>query len=175
MQPIPVPHVLDPAHFLDDNRSAGSEDRVERLEAALEETCAYGRQLWASLDATRGYLVASLPPDPRRPGPHPTLGASPTGPDDDDGWAAWIDTYAAVTSVLCGPHGDSGFGAGEARDAARARRSAPNLKVAARLGAGGETAPQPAPRPARLVRSGGLALLVLLAARGLRRSSVLRA
>jgi hypothetical protein len=34
-------------------------------------------------------------------------------------------TYAAVTSVLCGPHGDSGFGDDEARREARARRVAP--------------------------------------------------
>ncbi len=170
MQPIPIPHVLDADHYLDDNRNAGGEGRVERLESALAETCAYGRQLWTSLDATRAYLMASLPPDPRRPGPHPNLGASPTGPGDDEGWAAWVDAYSAVTSALCGPQGDSGFGAGEAREAAEARRTAPNLRVAARIGAGGDApAPQPARGAGRLARAAGLAALALLAARGLRR------
>jgi hypothetical protein len=169
MQPIPTPHVLDPDHYLDDNRDAGGEGHIERLQSALAETCEYGRQLWATLDATRGYLMASLPPDPRRPGPHPVLSASPTGPDDEEGWAAWIAAYAAVSSVLCGPQGDSGFGAGEARDAARARREAPNLKVAARFaGRSDPPVPRRAERPGRLLRAAGLAALALLAVRGLR-------
>jgi len=163
MQPIPIPHVLDPDHYLDDGGGEG-------LESALAQTCAYGRQLWENLDTTRAYLMASLPPDPRKPGPHPALGASPTGPDDEEGWAAWIAAYAAITSVLCGPHGDSGFGAGEAREAARARRTAPNLRVAARLGAGRETPPPvPNERPGWLVRAAGVAALALLVVRGLRR------
>jgi hypothetical protein len=170
MHPIPTPHVLDPDHYLDDNRTAGDESRVERLEAALAETCAYGRQLWQNLDAVRGYLMASLPSDPRRPGPHPTFSAAPTGPDDEEGWAAWIATYAAATSVLCGPQGDSGLGASEARDAARARREAPNVKVLARFGTRPDEQPpeRRSERPGRLLRAAGLAALALLAVRGLR-------
>lgn len=40
--------------------------------------------------------------------------ASPRGGDDGDGWAKWADAYAAITSVLAGPHGDSGLGRQEA-------------------------------------------------------------
>ena len=167
MQPIPIPRVLDPDHFLDDNRIGGDGDRAERVEAALRETCTYGRQLWESLAAVRSYLMASLPPDPRRPGGHPPLGASPTGPDDEAGWTAWTNAYAAVTSALCGPHGDSGFGAGEAREAARQRRTAPNVKVLARTSTPpDEHAPD---HSGRLLRSVGVAAVTVLALRGSRR------
>lgn len=77
----------------------------------------------------RGYLLNSLPPDPRAPGPHPTASASPTGPDDDTGWDNWIAAYATVTSVLCGPNGDSGYGLGEGRREANLRRTAPVLRI----------------------------------------------
>jgi hypothetical protein len=134
MQPIPVPQVLDPDRILDSNRgssTADQEDRAQLLDEALHETSSYAQQLWHDLDAMRGYLLNSLPPDPRSPSPHPTASASPTGPDDDTGWDNWINAYAAVTSVLCGPHGDSGYGLGEGRREANLRRTAPVLRIQA--------------------------------------------
>lgn len=132
MQPIPTPQVLDPDRVLDNDRgdfTADHEARSKLLETALHESCSYAQQLWDTTNALRAYLMDSLPPDPRAPGAHPAVGASPTGPDDEQGWNNWVNAYAAVTSVLCGPHGDSGYGLGEARHAAELRRSAPNLTL----------------------------------------------
>lgn len=130
MQPIPTPQVLDPDRVLTNDRgdvTVDHEARAALLDEALQATCSYAQQLWHDLDAMRAYLLTSLPPDPRAPGPHPTASASPTGPDDADGWENWITAYAAVTSVLCGPHGDSGYGLGEARREAELRQTAPGL------------------------------------------------
>ena len=182
MQPIPAPHLLDPDRVLDPNRdefTTDHESRAEMYKNALQETCEYAQQLWKTLDAARGYLMHSLPPDPRTPEADRSC-ASPAGPDDDAGWNAWIDTFSAVTSVLCGPHGDSGYGYGEARRAAQLRRDAPVRHVAAHVEPTAESAPAPAApaqpdrapgepvqRPSSRVRLAATGALVLLAARGL--------
>jgi hypothetical protein len=126
MHEIPQPEVLDPDRMLladrDDLTADDHASRAALLGQALHESCAYARQLWQSLDAVRGYLLDSLPPDPHAAGRSGRRSAAPTGPDDDEGWESWITAYAAVTSVLTGPHGDSGFGSEEARREARDRR-----------------------------------------------------
>ena len=128
MQPIPEPELLDPKRLLTDDRDdltlIEHRTRANLLAQALEDSCRYAQQLWHQLDAARGYLLRSLPDDPQRPDARRTATA-PTGPGDEAGWNDWMATYAAVTSVLCGPHGDSGFGADEARKQAYARRVAP--------------------------------------------------
>ena len=145
----------------------------------------YAQQLWHDLDAMRAYLLNSLPPDPRSPGPHLTSSTAPTGPEDDTGWSNWISAYATVTSILCGPHGDSGFGLEEAQREATVRRSAPVPPTATGhpdLGAAstppeeqpkdGDTAPTSPGRPRfRAGRAAATGVLVLLALRGLRRPS----
>jgi hypothetical protein len=132
MQPIPPPQVLDPDRVLDNDRddlTADHRARAALLDDALRKTCDYAQQLWNTLDEVRGYLMGSLPPDPRSPGAHSQVSASPTGPDDEQGWQEWVAAYASVNSVLCGPHGDSGYGVGEARHAAELRRNAPTLAL----------------------------------------------
>jgi hypothetical protein len=178
MQPIPTPQVLDPDRVLDNDRgdlTADHEARAALLDDALHKTCDYAQQLWQTLDAIRGYLMDSLPPDPRSPGPAPHVGAAPTGPEDAQGWDNWIAAYASVTSALCGPHGDSGYGRGEARHAAELRRTAPILNLHGahpELSASGQAAPA-TPTGAGTARSRssartlGTAVLVLLAVRGL--------
>lgn len=103
-QPIPPPHVLDPDRLLRNDRGDMTEDdhrtRSSLLEAALHETCADARHLWDHLDALRHFLIDSLPPDSRSPGPHRTASVTPTGPDDEQGWENWIAAYASVNSVL---------------------------------------------------------------------------
>jgi hypothetical protein len=186
VHPIPRPELLDADRVTsadrDDMTLLEHRTRAQQLDEALRASCAYATQLWQHLDAVRGYLYESLPSDPRAPGPNPHIGASPTGPDDDEGWQRWIDTYATVTSILCGAHGDSGFGLDEARHAARDRREAPNLTVLARAHGPAETtevsdagAPPPGTAPAAdtrtsasVLRAAGLGLLTALALRGLR-------
>ena len=128
MQPIPEPELLDPNRSLTDQRDdfamLDHRDRAERLKHALDDSCAYAQQLWHELDDLRAYLVRSLPDDPQRPGEKRTATA-PTGHDDEAGWTDWMKTYAGVISALCGPHGDSGYGADEARKEAHLRRHAP--------------------------------------------------
>jgi hypothetical protein len=128
MQPIPRPEVLDPDRPLTDRRdtfgASGQPGPEERLAKALHESCAYAQQLWEQLAQVRGYLLRCLPDDPQQPEARRATTA-PTGPDDEAGWQDWVDTYAAVASVLAGPQGDSGFGVDEAREYARARRIAP--------------------------------------------------
>lgn len=182
MQPIPAPEVLDPNRLLLDDRTTMTQDergRAEILQAALQDSCDYAQQLWHRLDGIRHYLMASLPPDPRSPGARPTSAASPTGPDDEQGWTNWITAYAAVNSVLCGPQGDSGFGLGEARHAAELRRSVPVLAIPTQpIGTQpGDDEPVQHPEPShdppqppnrsRLVRATAVAVLVLFALRGL--------
>lgn len=184
MQPIPTPHVLDPDRILINDRgefTASHEKRADALQKALTETCEYAQQLWENLDGVRAYLMKSLPPDPRAPGPHPTASASPTGPDDEQGWEEWITAYASVASVLAGPHGDSGFALGEARRAARDRRTAPILNLAAEYPDLGATPAKPEPEPearqaeaepnkppSRFAKATGYAVVALLVLRGLR-------
>ncbi len=178
MQPIPPPQVLDPERVIDNDRddlTADHQARAALLDDALHKSCDYAQQLWDTLDELRGYLMASLPPDPHSPGAHHQVGASPTGPDDEQGWRDWVAAYASVSSVLCGPHGDSGYGLGEARHAAGLRRNAANLEIYARhpeLAKPSEPA-APAEPTATTGRSRGsartfaTAALVLLAVRGL--------
>ncbi|HZC51079.1 MAG TPA: hypothetical protein VE441_01075 [Mycobacterium sp.] len=151
--------------------------QAELLADALRESCAYAQQLWDDLDAVRTYLLDSLPPDPRTPEAHRTAATSPTGPDDDTGWDNWVNAYAAVTSTLAGPHGDSGFGLSEAHHAAQLRRSAPALTIHA--GPASTQAPnknlpehneRPDPHRRRHRRRASFTLvLALLAMRGMRR------
>jgi len=133
MHGIDKPEVLDPDRVNRDKReqlSAKDEHSMaDLLEQALRESCEYADQLWEQLDAVRGYLMQTLPEDPYAPGPHRRVSARPTGPDDDEGWQAWIATYAETASVLCGRHGDSGFGLSVAEEQAQRRRDAPELKV----------------------------------------------
>jgi hypothetical protein len=128
MQPIPAPQVLDPnrvlghnadTEFLPDDRS-----ETELLRIALQESCSYAQQLWHELDQVRTYLTQSLPPDPYESGAS-TVGAHPCGPDDDEGWRNWTTAFAGVTSILCGPHGDSGYGHSEATRMEHQRRVPP--------------------------------------------------
>lgn len=172
MQPIPAPHILDPDRIVDNTRGDFLNDhkaRAEQLDFALHESCDYARQLWETLAAARTYLMESLPPDPRQPGSHATLSASPTGPDDSQGWQQWMAAYSSVTSALCGPQGDSGYGAKEAQDAARLRRDAPNMKVEAALQTAATDREDAVDRGGRsgLLRTAGMAALGLLAFRGL--------
>jgi hypothetical protein len=191
MQPIPLPEVLNPDRLLlDDRNDLSAEqhaDRAAQLNHALHETCSYAQQLWHELDAARGYLLHSLPPDPRTVDPATAAdqpsSAAPTGPDDEQGWQNWIGAYAQVTSVLAGPHLDSGFGVDEARREARDRRLVPPPAQSADLR---EEAAEPPAASATAVaaaspssRHGGggssklrLALrlaIIALAVRGLRR------
>ncbi len=152
MYEIPKPELLDPNRADFDDRE-GMTDHDHRTQAqllakALTESCEYADQLWEQVNALRGYLLESLPPDPRSARPHDPTCASPTGPDDEAGWTAWVNAFATTTSVLCGAHGDSGFGLSRAREEARLRRSAPELTLHARHPAR-SAPPQPqAPLPA---------------------------
>jgi hypothetical protein len=131
--PIPLPEILDPdrAHLLAElNAEEDAERRLADLRQALAGACDYGRTLWLGLDSLRGYLLRSLPPDPHSPGMH-RICASPTGPDDEDGWKSWMAAYAEAHAVLAGPNGDSGFGVSEAAREAQQRRSAPAVRVLA--------------------------------------------
>jgi hypothetical protein len=185
MQDIPQPALLDPDRvLLEDRNDLSAEEHASRaalLDKALQESCSYAQQLWQNLDAVREYLLDSLPPNPRTAGPAPRRSASPTGPDDEEGWQRWSAAYAAVTSVLAGAHGDSGFGMDEARREARDRRVmaeqdvAHDLQPVADPEPAGETSA--ARRPAHAagsrspVRVVARMVIVLLAVRGLRRSS----
>jgi hypothetical protein len=132
MEPIAVPEVLDPDRIMTDDREEMTAEehqgRARELDAALHESCAYGQQLWNDLNGVRKYLMDCLPDDPRIPGPH-RAAASPTGPDDEQGWTNWIAAFGTVTSALAGPHGDSGYGLSEARRTAQLRRTATVLRV----------------------------------------------
>ncbi|MEO9139431.1 MAG: hypothetical protein ABI345_10235 [Jatrophihabitans sp.] len=127
MQQITKPEPLDPDRPLHNDRShflPGDQPESEALTSALHESCAYADQLWEALNAMRGYLLDSLPADPRTTDPDttPATSASPTGPDDELGWTRWTDAFADITSILCGPNGDSGFGRSRAQEEATARR-----------------------------------------------------
>jgi hypothetical protein len=129
---IAKPEVLDPRRILEndiDNFTANHESRAVLLQRALNDSCRYAEQLWDTLNALRQYLLDCPPPEPSTiPEPTPNqlalvgVGTAPTGPDDEQGWQTWITTFACVTSVLCGPHGDSGFGLSRAQAEARRRR-----------------------------------------------------
>lgn len=125
--PIPVPNVLNPHRVLSDKRDemtlVDHQERADRLERALEQSCSYGRQLWDQLEAIREYLIACLPSDPRTQPTAARRGARPEGVSDDDGWAGWVQAYSSVTSALAGPRGDAGHGLSEARLIEQDRRA----------------------------------------------------
>jgi hypothetical protein len=193
VQPIPQPQLLDPHRVIDERRDEFTADdhkqRADKLEYALQESCEYAQQLWEALDSVRAYLFDALPPDPRTSdGHHASGGAHPTGPDDEDGWQRWGAAYSATTSVLCGPHGDSGFGVSEATEAMQRRRQAA-APPAVDEGAPTQDAPEPAGssvaastsaastsaasmpvaerRPVTAAKAAGFAALGVLALRGL--------
>jgi hypothetical protein len=185
MHEIPRPELLDPDRILlEDRNDLTADDHANRaalLGHALHESCSYAQQLWQSLDAVRGYLLDSLPPDPRSSDEPSRRSAAPAGPDDDAGWENWIAAYAAVTSVLAGPHGDSGFSSDEAQREARDRRlvlAQQPTPAEPDSPAGDDPAPETvqghrpaghaAPDRRRLRLAARLAVL-LLAVRGLRR------
>lgn len=123
---VPMPQILDPdrlqSHDRDDMTMTEHRSRAQQLDMALHESCDYAQQLWRTLGATRQYLMDTIPSDPTT-GHIERVSASPTGFDDEEGWERWIDVYGTVTSSLCGPHGDSGFGRMEAQEAAQRRRA----------------------------------------------------
>lgn len=123
---VPMPQILDPnrlqSHDRDDMTMTEHRSRAQQLDLALQESCDYAQDLWRTLDAARHYLMESIPSDPTT-GSFERVSASPTSFDDEDGWERWIDVYGTVTSALCGPHGDSGFGRMEAQEAAQRRRA----------------------------------------------------
>lgn len=121
---IPRPEVLDANRPLRRHGTELFEDdrpEVDLLRQALQDSCGYAVQLWQTLNQMREYLLVSLPPDPRTAGAD-RVGASPVGPDDDEGWQAWTQAFAATTSVLCGPAGDGGFGLNRAHQESQRRR-----------------------------------------------------
>jgi hypothetical protein len=127
MGEIPMPEVLDPdrPRLVALEHEGDAQARADTIDDAFHQATDYGQQLWRTLEEVREYLLDSLPPDRRHPGGHDErLGAAPTGPDDDAGWDRWISAYATVTSALAGPHGDSGYGLGQAQQEAANRRSA---------------------------------------------------
>lgn len=174
MQDIPKPQVLSPDRIdRDDREDMTAEDhrsQAQLLDKALHETCAYADQLWTTLDGVRSYLLESLPPDPRSPDAT-TTAASPTGPDDARGWQNWVDTFADTTSVLCGPHGDSGFGLSRAKEEAQLRRVGPAVAAAVARPAqntNDRPADPPHTRSWTPLKAVGAVVLGILALRGLR-------
>lgn len=108
---IPMPEVLDAERDVggryDQQPLDDSEVREQMLRSALAASCGYGQQLWNQLTSVRSYLVATVP--------------SATAGDDE--WERWRTAYTTVTCQLAGPHGDSGYGAQEARRTEQQRRA----------------------------------------------------
>lgn len=188
METIPQPQLLDTDHLLanEGGEPSTTDDpkaRAEQLDAALHETCEYGQKMWHDLNAVREYLLASLPSDPRLPGMDLTACASPTGPDDDEGWQKWINAFAEVSSVLRGPHGDSEFGRTEAQHEADLRRSARVREMAPDAGGarrpsepepprpGGHAAARSTPAWSPALKGGAVALLAAMTLRAFRRQN----
>lgn len=122
MEPIRKPNVLNPRRVLDNDRGDFTVDHQRRaalLEGALQETSAYAVQLWDDLAAMRTYLLQN-PPFSAPGATQPRADLVRPVPVNEE-WQQWIDACASVTSVLCGPHGDSGYGAEAAREVARMR------------------------------------------------------
>ena len=125
MDPIPEPTLLDPERVLVNDRNEFTVDHLSdaaALERLVHEIRNYAQRLWHELDAVRHYLVETAPEDPRTAAGPVRTGATPTGPDDEAGWARWATAYASVTALLAGPEGDSGYGEQEARREQRDRR-----------------------------------------------------
>lgn len=108
---IPRPEVLDAHRTLGDTREdftlEDHRSRAQLLASALDEACGYASALWDTSARMRTYLHEHTPDDPA----------------DDAAWSAWQDAYAATVSILCGPRGDSGFGASQAQLVAQTRRA----------------------------------------------------
>jgi hypothetical protein len=124
MQVIPKPELLDPDRALRElgpRVTVDHRSRAEVLDVALHDSCAYAEQLWNTLNRVREYLLDSLPGNPDAAG-EIRRSASPIGPDDDAGWSQWCDAFAAVSSILSGAGGDSGFGRERAHEEERDRR-----------------------------------------------------
>ena len=166
MQPIPTPFVLDPERA---SHGADLDPQAAQINDALQESCAYAKQLWDELDAVRGYLLT----------------ASPADRDDDTAWQNWIAASGSVTSAMCGPYGDAGFGLEEAQHEAQSRRAAmaesnqrpatqePAQPSAAQEAAGPQSATQqpatqPSPAHGSRYKRAATVALVLLAIRGAR-------
>jgi hypothetical protein len=126
MHVIPKPQLLDPERPLRDlgpRLTADHRSRAEVLDIALHDSCRYAEHLWDTLNATRQYLLDTLPGTPDLTG-HLRQTASPAGPDDDEGWARWSEAFTAVASALCGPGGNPGFGHDRAQEESQHRRFA---------------------------------------------------
>lgn len=133
MEKIPMPILLDPQRprlegqlSLDD-----ANQQAHDLDKALRQAADYGRYLWRQIDAVRHYLL-EVAPDPDADDDVHRWFTAPRGPDDDHGWDRWKTAYEAITSVLAGPAGDSGFGRHEAAQEALRRRGPvgdPELKA----------------------------------------------
>ena len=136
MYDIPKPELLDPDRVNRDDRehftAADHRSQAQLLAKALGESCAYAGQLWEQLNAVRGYLLDSLPPDPNLSGAHTVACAAPTGPDDESGWQDWIRAFATTTSTLCGVSRRLRLRPVPPREEAQKRRSAPELLAHAR-------------------------------------------
>lgn len=119
------PSVLDgdrPVTNYRDSMGTEAENETERLRMALRESCEYGMTLWRELDGMRQYLLESAPQRRNLVGEPRRLGATPLGPDDDEGWARWKSAFQSAMYALCGPSGDSGLAAQEAALEVRDRR-----------------------------------------------------
>lgn len=119
------PSVLDgdrPVTNYRDSMGTEAENETERLRVALRESCEYGMTLWRELDGMRQYLLESAPQRRNLVGEPRRLGATPQGPDDDEGWARWKSAFQSAMYALCGPSGDSGLAAQEAALEVRDRR-----------------------------------------------------
>ena len=152
MQPIPTPFVLDPDRA---SHGADLDPQAAQINDALKESCAYAKQLWDELNAVRGYLLT----------------ASPAARDDDTAWQNWIAASGSVTSAMCGPYGDAGFGLEEAQHEAQNRRAAmaePTTTPEPRPVGDRPTVPAATPAPTNRYRRAATVALVLLAIRGAR-------
>lgn len=97
---IPQPELLDPNR----NDLGKWPDDLDRVMAALRDSCAYATDLWQTLDAVREYLLILA-----------GEGEKPTVLHDGHDWEQWAIVYAGVTSRLAGATGDNGFGESEAK------------------------------------------------------------
>ena len=167
MYEIPKPELLDPDRVERNDRErlhrrgpslagAAARQGARRVLRLRRPTLEPGRRA-ARLPARQPAARTRAPParTPQR--------RLPDRPRRRGGLDQWINAFATTTSVLCGAHGDSGFGLSRAREEARLRRTAPELLVHAQhpdLGKpsaapdAASTVPVPADNPT-IVRSAG--------------------
>ncbi|HEX2903767.1 MAG TPA: hypothetical protein VHO01_09975 [Jatrophihabitans sp.] len=154
---IPQPSLLDPdrGHLQSSLAGGSAEDRLQVLDESFHAVADYGQQLWQVLDDVRHYLLEAAPAAGR-------ASARPTDAADEAGWAEWQRAYAAVTSTLAGPRGDSGFGVSEAAREAGNRRAAPpgQHELAPAVAAGWQPAPAVPQRLATVLTIAGVTLVV---------------